>query len=136
MDNQHVLRVLIVDDERLVADTLVMIAQSHGHIARAAYTGEQATEIAEVFKPHTCISDVMMPGMNGFELAEWMEDHHPNCRLLLISGATGTAALLDELALHGKRRTVLTKPMHPTEFLNFLATCQSAITDTAAKDHT
>jgi DNA-binding response OmpR family regulator len=120
------LRVLIVDDERLVADTLVIIAESRGYIARAAYDGEQAAQIADEFKPEACISDVMMPGMNGFELADWMEEHHPQCELLLISGATGTAALLDELALHGKRRTVVTKPMHPTEFLNFLATCHSS----------
>jgi CheY-like chemotaxis protein len=128
--NSNSIRVLIVDDELLVADTLVMIAEAEGYTARAAYNAEEAADIADEFRPHACVSDVMMPGMNGLEFAEWMADHHPDCKLLLISGH---ADLLDNLTLNGRRRTVLPKPMQPVEFLRFLATCHAASTDTAQR---
>jgi DNA-binding response OmpR family regulator len=118
------LRVLIVDDEQVVADTLVAIAAARGYAARAAYSGEEAARIADEFKPHACISDVMMPGMNGLELADWLEDHHPDCKTLLISGQIDTEAMDGHVARHGRLRSILPKPVYPTELLVFLAACQ------------
>jgi len=121
------LRVLVVDDEHVVADTLVAIVEARGYRARAAYNGEEAAVIADEFKPHACISDVMMPGMNGLELADWLEDHHPECRILLISGQTDTVAPSDSVPPNGRqRRNILPKPVYPTEVMAFLATCQVA----------
>jgi CheY-like chemotaxis protein len=117
------LRVLIVDNERVIADTLAFIVEASGHCVRKAYGGIAATIIATAFRPHAVISDVMMPGMDGFELAEWLEEHQPACRVLLVSGHTGTIARADEAARAGHPRTVLPKPVHPTEILNFLSTC-------------
>jgi CheY-like chemotaxis protein len=113
MKHLNALRVLVVDDERLVADTLVMIAKFAGHTARAAYSGEEAAQIADEFMPQVCVSDVMMPGMIGIELADWLEEHHPDCRLLLISGAVDTAALLDNppVPCHLPRRCRTAPPL-------------------------
>lgn len=62
-----------------IADTLAFILEASGHRARKACGGTAATVIATAFRPHAVISDVMMPGMDGFELAEWLEEHQPAC---------------------------------------------------------
>jgi DNA-binding response OmpR family regulator len=114
------IRVLIVDDEHIVADTLTLLLAARGYNARAAYSGEQAATIVDEFKPHAVISDVLMPGMNGFELADWLEDQHPNCKVLLISGNTGEETL-DTHVFLPRRRSILPKPIYPTDLFRFLA---------------
>lgn len=120
MPDSTYLRVLIVDDERVVADTLAVIVGGRGHTARAAYDGASAAAIADEFEPHAVICDVIMPGMDGIELANWLEDHHPQCRILLISGQVSTV-LFERAALQGRGRTVLPKPVYPSEIFKFLA---------------
>ena len=62
-------KVLIADDERVIADTLAMILNKNGFDARVAYTGEQAVEVAGEFVPEMLISDVIMGGLNGIDAA-------------------------------------------------------------------
>jgi PAS domain S-box-containing protein len=62
-------RVLVVDDERDVADILVMLLQSLGAEARAAYSGEEAMHLLADFKPRLVLLDIGMPGMSGYETA-------------------------------------------------------------------
>jgi DNA-binding response OmpR family regulator len=125
MPAAYALRVLIVDDERLVADTLGMIVEAKGHVACVAYSGEQATALAAEFKPDAVISDVMMPGMDGFELATWLEEHDYDCKVLLVSGHMEYVARAEQIAQSGRPRAVLPKPVHPHEVLRFLTTCIS-----------
>jgi CheY-like chemotaxis protein len=57
-------RILIADDERIIADTLALILSGIGFESIAAYSGETALEVAAQFRPAILISDVIMPGMN------------------------------------------------------------------------
>ena len=59
------MRVLIVDDEKSVADTLAMILRREGYEAASAYNGTDALKKIESFTPDCVISDVIMLGMNG-----------------------------------------------------------------------
>ena len=118
------LRVLVVDDERIVANTLAMVVQSAGHSARAAYSGAEAAAIADELHPDVAISDVMMPGMDGVELARWFDEHQPGCRVLLFSGYIDCATRMARFINAGfLPRPVLTKPVPPREILAFLASC-------------
>lgn len=114
-------RVLIVDDEHSVADTLAMIARGAGYLARVAYSGEQATQIADELQPHATVSDVMLPGMDGLELTAWLEEHHPACTMLLMSGHPGTNDLLRPNG--HPLPPILAKPFDPGDLLLFLAEC-------------
>jgi len=60
--------VLVVDDERVIADTLVAILKARGFSAFAAYDGNQGLEAARVLQPGVIISDLAMPKMNGLEM--------------------------------------------------------------------
>jgi len=79
------IRVLVVDDFSPVANAILNILSSNFYEARAAYTAADALEIAEQFMPHVLISDVILPDMDGFNLAAKFAQRHPGCRVLLMS---------------------------------------------------
>lgn len=110
-------RVLVVDDEHLIADTLTLILSRHGYEARAAYTGEEAISAAQQFKPHAVVSDVMMPGISGVQAAMRIAEDYPECRILLFSGQPGSAELLHEAEARGYTFRLLLKPIHPQALL-------------------
>lgn len=113
--------VLVVDDERLIADTLVIILNQSGFCATAVYCGEAALEAFETSKFDLLISDVKMPGMNGVELAIEVQSSWPDCRILLFSGNAGTSDLLASARERGFEFPLLSKPAHPRELLQLLA---------------
>jgi CheY-like chemotaxis protein len=110
--------VLVADDEPSIADTLRMILKTHSYSAVSVYSGEAALEYASQNPPRMLISDVVMPGMNGFELAIHLKDKFPDCAVLLISGQVATAQLLEKSKLAGYDFELLAKPVHPLEILN------------------
>jgi DNA-binding response OmpR family regulator len=109
--------VLIVDDERIIADTLTAIFNRNGYAALTAYDAKSALEIAALIPPELLITDVMMPGMNGIDLAIAIEALLPDCRILLFSGQASTVDLLSRARTMGHDFTTLSKPVHPTELL-------------------
>jgi CheY-like chemotaxis protein len=63
------MRVLIVDDVPMIADTLGLILKGRGFDATVVYSGEDALEIAATLKPDVILSDVVLSGMSGIGLA-------------------------------------------------------------------
>ena len=115
--------VLVVDDEKVIADTLSMILSRSGFTTMTAYDGLTALELATAIAPDLIISDVMMPGMTGVELAIAVTQTLPNCRILLFSGQATTLDLLKEARRTGHDFTTLTKPVHPTDMLRRISEC-------------
>lgn len=64
------MRILIVDDNRDLADSLGMFLRQLGGDCRIAYTGEEAVELARDFSPRLCLIDINMPVVSGFELVD------------------------------------------------------------------
>jgi CheY-like chemotaxis protein len=110
-------RVLIADDERVIADTLVMILKTCGFDARAVYSGEQALGEAAAFAPDMLISDVVMTGIDGIETALRMRARLPDLKILLFSGKAVTANLLEKARAQGYEFDLLQKPVHPKDLL-------------------
>jgi CheY-like chemotaxis protein len=115
--------VLVVDDERIIANTLSVILTKSGFLTMAAYDGASALELAESFRPDLLISDVVMPEMTGIELAITLTQRLPNCKVLLFSGQAATVDLLEKARKTGHDFTTLTKPVHPTEMLRHISEC-------------
>ncbi len=77
-------KVLVADDERVIADTLTMILNQSGfREARAAYSGEKAVEMAPTFAPDMLISDVIMADLNGIDAAIQVRALLPSIKILL-----------------------------------------------------
>ena len=109
--------ILVVDDEERIADTLVLILQTKDFSAEAAYDASSALEICSKRTPDLVISDVVMPGMNGIEMAVIIRSHFPGCRILLFSGQAATADMLEEARGRGHQFELLAKPVHPEKLL-------------------
>jgi DNA-binding response OmpR family regulator len=109
--------VLIVDDERVIADTLSFILAKKGFAVITAYDGETALELAGVIPPELLVTDVAMPGMNGIDLAITLTQSIPDCKVLLFSGQASTIDLLEQARRRGHNFTLLSKPVHPTDLL-------------------
>jgi DNA-binding response OmpR family regulator len=110
-------RVLVVDDESVIADTLAAILNQSGYEAVATYDAEEALEIALNKPPHMLITDVMLPGMNGIDLAIQMKRIFPDCKVILFSGAAGTSDLMVSALTAGHHFSLLGKPLHPKDLL-------------------
>ena len=89
-------KVLVVDDERVIADTLSMILNQSGFESRAVYSGEGALEMAQAFEPDMLISDVIMADLNGIDAAIRIRGLLPSIKILLFSGQAATADLLEK----------------------------------------
>jgi CheY-like chemotaxis protein len=114
-------RVLVVDDEQVIADTLSIILNKAGFDASPVYTGTAAVESARSIQPDLIISDVIMPDMNGIEAAIQIRSFLPGCKILLFSGQAATADLLESARAKGHEFEILAKPVHPQDLLAKLA---------------
>jgi CheY-like chemotaxis protein len=116
-ESQFKPKVLVADDERVIADTLSIILNQAGFEATAVYSGEKAVETAKTLKPDMLISDVIMMDMNGIDAAIKIRGMLPNCKILLFSGQAATADLLDRARVQGHEFEILAKPVHPQDLL-------------------
>jgi DNA-binding response OmpR family regulator len=110
-------KVLVADDERVIADTLAIILNQSGFEATAVYSGEKAVETAKVLRPDMLISDVIMTDLNGIDAAIKIRTLLPECKILLFSGQAATADLLDRARVQGHEFEILAKPVHPQDLL-------------------
>src|SRR5262249_28080410 len=109
--------IVVVDDEKRIADTLALILNSKGYEAKAAHDGASALEICRKKTPDLVLSDVVIPGMNGIELAIAIRQQFRGCHILLFSGQAETAEILEDARRRGYDFELLAKPLHPEHLL-------------------
>ena len=114
-------KVVIIDDEVNVSDTLALIFTKEGYEARVAYSAEEAIVAIADWSPDLAIVDVVLPGMSGIDFALVLKANYPDCRLLLFSGESSTTELLSQAAMAGNIFDVLAKPLHPAYMLDTAA---------------
>ncbi len=93
-DLSNLRRVLVVDDNRDVADMVAEVLSMHGYRACAVYSGEEGLSAIAEFEPDVVFLDLCMPGINGFEVAQTVRDW--DCRkpaLIAFSSMDDTAVL-------------------------------------------
>jgi len=111
-------RVLVVDDDRLVADTLTLIFERNGFSAKATYSADEALESSREFEPNLLLCDVTMPGRDGLSLVEDVTRELPACRILMLTGFYSNLKDVREQARKLSRPLgILTKPCQPSELL-------------------
>jgi CheY-like chemotaxis protein len=113
--------VLVIDDERLIADTLAEILTDSGYEVLVAYNGRSAVDQVKEFCPDIVISDVVMPGVNGVEVAKRLARECPDTRVVLLSGQAATSDLLQQAREEGYDFELLVKPLHPNALLKRLS---------------
>lgn len=111
------LRVLVVDDEPLIAQTVTAILNAHGFEALEATNGEDALQVARRFQPDVVLSDVLMPRMTGVDLGMHLRRELPQTRVLLFSGQAATSELMRRAEEQGYHFDLFPKPIHPDELI-------------------
>jgi CheY-like chemotaxis protein len=114
-------RILVADDDRVIADTLSQILRLSGYETETVSSGEQAVSSAAKRKPDILITDVVMGGISGIEAAVQILEFHPACLVILISGQANTADHLSSILRRGRQLEILAKPVHPRVLLDRIA---------------
>ena len=112
------MKIIVVDDEPLIADTLVNILIGEGHNAFAVSDGESAIKWAEMIVPDVVVTDVIMPGLDGIETAKAIMKLVPRCRIILFSGQAASVDLVAKAKREGYLFEVLAKPINPEALLS------------------
>ena len=112
--------ILVVDDQQMIADTTATVLNQSGFRAEPAYSGQAALEIALRLRPDYLLTDIVMPGMNGVELAIRVRNHLPTTVIVLFSGQSGITDLLRQAKVDGYEFNLLAKPIHPEKLLEHL----------------
>jgi CheY-like chemotaxis protein len=110
-------RILLVDDERAIADSLAFMLSHEGYDVKAVYSGGDAIDTAKQFKPELLITDVVMPGISGTEAAISISKFLPECKTLLFSGQVKGKELAESARSQGFNFELIEKPLHPQELL-------------------
>lgn len=113
-------RVMVVDDELLIAESLVDILRLEGYKAIAVSNGAAAIQWAEFLEPDAIICDVAMPGIDGFEVAKQVRELLPACRIILFSGHVAVQQRLAAAPIDSKDFEFIAKPVKPEIILNML----------------
>jgi len=119
--NDPLLRVLIVDNHRASADTLFWLTQKWGHYVQRAYDAPTGLALACAFRPDVLLLDMLMPGVDGFEVAAQVrrQARLKHCFIIAVTGRTDAAhrAKCYEAGVD----LVLIKPFDPSDMQTLLS---------------
>ena len=120
------MKIIVVDDEPVIADTLVNILNGEGYNAISTSDGKSAIEWAIKFEPDVVVTDVVMPGLSGIDTAKAILSQIPKCRIILFSGQAASVDLLAEAGSEGYSFEVLAKPVDPDLLMNLISRTQGS----------
>ena len=115
--------VLVVDDDRAVAASIVATLGASGVQAEAVFSGEEALALVDAGRVDVCVTDLVMPGMDGATLAASLRAKHPAPAVVLISGHDTREAMRRISA--AKVESCLKKPFQSSELLRTVARARS-----------
>jgi CheY-like chemotaxis protein len=121
MTASHLKKVLIVDDERLFIYPLKDVIESAGYDVESAMSGKEALEKIHQSAPDVIVLDLMMPEMNGFEVARAVksDERFKNIPIIMLTGYISDDAAENHLADIDE---ILTKPITSGKLLTSIRT--------------
>ena len=108
-------RILVVDDEKSISDLISTSLRFVGFEVRTAATGAEALTVAEEFKPHAVVLDVMMPDLDGFEVCRQLRSEGLNVGVLFLTAKDGMDDKVAGLTIGGD--DYMTKPFSLEELV-------------------
>jgi two-component system OmpR family response regulator len=115
LEHTEGLRVLVVDDEPSIVEVISMALRYHGFSVAAAETGKGAMAEVRVWRPHVMVLDVMLPDMEGFEVARRLSAEQAAVPILFLSARDNTADKVRGLTTGGD--DYVTKPFSLEELI-------------------
>ena len=115
IDQSTTQRILVVDDENSISDLIATSLRFVGFDVRTAATGSEALTIAEEFKPHALILDVMLPDQNGFEVCRQIRQDGHSVGVLFLTAKDSVEDKIAGLTIGGD--DYVTKPFSLEELV-------------------
>lgn len=112
--------VLVVDDDRRLADALAVVLNQHGFATSAVYSGAEAIQSAIKTPPDFIVMDVFMNDIDGVDSAIAISETLPHCRILLMSGSEDARRRMEKGLRRGHSFELLTKPVLADSLLDKL----------------
>lgn len=106
--------VLIVDDERAVRELVAGALTRAGYQVRTACSAEEALDLEAHHPVDLLVTDVILPNINGSELAHRIRQRSPQTKVLFMSGFTGNVLAADDLS---RDTAFLSKPFGPAALI-------------------
>jgi len=119
-DGLRKVKIVVIDDESLIAETVVEILRDQGFDAVAVPNGASAIDLAKTWRPEIVLSDVIMPGLNGIETGIKIRELVPGCKVILFSGQAATVDLLEQAREQGHGFEILAKPIRPEKLISVI----------------
>jgi two-component system OmpR family response regulator len=114
-DRGDLARILVVDDEPSIVDVIAMALRHQGFGVEVAESGQEALERVRSWRPHAMVLDVMLPDMEGFEVARRLSAQHAPVPILFLSARDNTADRVRGLTMGGD--DYVTKPFSLEELI-------------------
>jgi two-component system OmpR family response regulator len=114
-DQPEAARVLVVDDEPSIVEVVSMALRHHGFEVESAATGGEALKLVRRWHPHVMVLDVMLPDMDGFEVARRLAAEHAEVPILFLSARDAAADKIRGLTTGGD--DYVTKPFSLEELI-------------------
>ncbi|MFZ0452084.1 MAG: response regulator [Desulfatiglandaceae bacterium] len=115
-------KILIVDDEPRIRDSLKLLFDGHGYDVYTVSSGQEAQDVLSVYHFDLALIDMVMPDLTGHELMEHIHENNPDTMVIII---TGHASL--DSAIGALRRGAYDYLRKPFEFEELLKTVQNAL---------
>ena len=94
-------KIMVVDDVDTIARVYARFLERLGYEVRIAFNGQEALDLWDTYEPDLIISDIRMPKMNGFELANAIRKKKPEQKIILMTGYADEAEVLEQQKEHG-----------------------------------
>ena len=125
-DDSEVLRVLVVDDDPVTNDYLVKLLHNQNEQVEteSAYNGFEAGSKIETFKPKIVLLDLMMPGLDGFEVARFIKRDSIRTAIRILAMTSSATDENIERIMEAGAEACLSKPLDPEKLLSTVFTQQ------------
>jgi len=89
--------VLIVEDEKILADSMALYLERHDHATAVAYTGEDSLQLAEENSPDVMVVDLQLPDIDGLEVLRRIREASPSTEVVMITAYASIATAVEAM---------------------------------------
>jgi CheY-like chemotaxis protein len=115
--------ILVIDDDDLFRQTLETVLRRAGYRVLAATNGRDGIELFHAHQPDLVVTDVRMPGKDGFEVIRELRQDYPDVRTIAVSGGDPTGVELLKRALEIGACDFIAKPINPFNLVTRVKKC-------------
>ena len=89
--------ILIVEDEKILADSMALYLERHAYATAVAYTGEESLQLAEENSPDVMVVDIQLPGIDGLEVLRRIREASPSTEVVMITAYASIATAVEAM---------------------------------------